>query len=56
VKAAARLEEALPLFLECGELWTASQTHTWLGTVLLLQGARSGPWRGSRRVLRWPGG
>jgi predicted ATPase/DNA-binding SARP family transcriptional activator len=38
VKAAARLEEALPLFLECGELWTASQTHTWLGTVLLLQG------------------
>jgi non-specific serine/threonine protein kinase len=38
VTAAARLEEALPLFLECGELWTASQTHTWIGTVLLLQG------------------
>jgi tetratricopeptide (TPR) repeat protein len=38
VKAAARLEEALPLFIECGELWTAAQTHTWLGTVLLLQG------------------
>ena len=38
VTAAARLEEALPLFIECGELWTASQTHTWLGTVLLLQG------------------
>ena len=38
VTAAARLEEALPLFIECGELWTAAQTHTWLGTVLLLQG------------------
>jgi len=38
VRAAARFEEALPLFIECGELWTASQTHTWLGTVLLLQG------------------
>ena len=38
VTAAARLEEALPLFLECGELWTAAQTHTWIGTVLLLQG------------------
>nr|MBA2714505.1 tetratricopeptide repeat protein [Rubrobacteraceae bacterium] len=38
VKAAAQLEAALPLFLECGELWTAAQTHTWLGTVLLLQG------------------
>ena len=38
VRAAARLEEALPLFIECGELWTAAQTHTWLGTVLLLQG------------------
>ena len=38
VKAAARLEEALPQFIECGELWTAAQTHTWLGTVLLLQG------------------
>jgi predicted ATPase/DNA-binding SARP family transcriptional activator len=38
VRATARLEEALPLFIECGELWTAAQTHTWLGTVLLLQG------------------
>jgi predicted ATPase/DNA-binding SARP family transcriptional activator len=38
VTAAARLEEALPLFLECGEFWTAAQTHTWIGTVLLLQG------------------
>jgi DNA-binding SARP family transcriptional activator len=38
IKAAARLEEALPLFIECGELWTAAQTHTWLGTVSLLQG------------------
>jgi DNA-binding SARP family transcriptional activator len=38
VTAAARLEEALPLFIECGELWTAAQTHTWLGTVLALEG------------------
>ena len=38
VKATARLEEALPQFIQCGELWTAAQTHTWLGTVILLQG------------------
>jgi predicted ATPase/two-component SAPR family response regulator len=38
VAATGQLEQALPLFLECGELWTASQTHTWLGTVQLLQG------------------
>ena len=38
VRAAARLEEALANFIECGELWTAAQTHTWLGTVSLLQG------------------
>ena len=42
VRAAARLEEALANFIECGELWTAAQTHTWLGTVLLLQGDQEG--------------
>lgn len=36
--AKARLEEALLLFLESGEVWMAAQAHTWPGTVLLLQG------------------
>ncbi len=41
-EATMRLEEALPLFLESGEVWTAAQAHTWLGTVQLLQGDRDG--------------
>jgi predicted ATPase/DNA-binding SARP family transcriptional activator/DNA-binding CsgD family transcriptional regulator len=36
--AMAQLEEALPLSLECGEVWLAAQIHTFLGIVLLLQG------------------
>jgi predicted ATPase/DNA-binding SARP family transcriptional activator/DNA-binding CsgD family transcriptional regulator len=37
-EAMAQLEEALPLCLECGEVWLAAQIHTFLGIVLLLQG------------------
>ena len=38
--AVEHLEKGLPLFLETGEEdGMAAQTHTWVGTVLLLQGA-----------------
>ncbi len=41
--AVEHLEKGLPLFLESGEEdGMAAQTHTWIGTVLLLQGANDG--------------
>ena len=36
--AAEHLEKALPLLRESGEYGMEAQAHTWLGTVLLLQG------------------
>jgi DNA-binding CsgD family transcriptional regulator len=41
-RATRHLEEALPLFSEAGEVGLATQTHTWLGTVLLLRSDHEG--------------
>ena len=38
----AHLEEALTLFMECGEVWTGAQAHTWLGILMMLQGDYAG--------------
>ena len=41
-RAAAHLEEALPLFHEAGDEGMASQAYSWIGTLLLLQGDYDG--------------
>ena len=37
-----RLQEALTLFMECGEVWTGAQAHIWLGILMMLQGDYAG--------------
>ncbi len=32
----------MTLFMECGEVWTGAQAHTWLGILMMLQGDYAG--------------